>query len=127
MEMIWAAFKMILAMGIGVVFLYFLIRLTKRLDLARRTQQGESGIKILTSKPIAPQKYITLVEIGGEIMALGVSAQQVTFLTKIQSREKIQELLPVPGVKPEPFSWLKLWSRGNKRVKVQSLGFWNAK
>lgn len=114
-------------MGIGLVFLYFLIRLTKRLDLSRRAQQGESGIKILTSKLIAPQKYVTLVEIGGEILALGVSAQQVTFLTKIQSKEMIPELLPVAGVKPEPFSWVKLWSRGNKRVKIQSLGFWNAK
>ena len=125
--MIWAAFKMILAMGVGLVFLYFLIRLAKRLDLARRTQQGDSGIKILTSKLIAPQKYVTLVEIGGEILALGVSAQQVTFLTKVQSKEMIPELLPVPGVKPEPFSWFKLWSKGNKRVKVQSLGFWHAK
>jgi flagellar biogenesis protein FliO len=127
MEMIWAAFKMILAMGIGLAFLYFLIRLTKRLDLSRRASQGENGIKILTSKLIAPQKYVTLVEIGGEVLALGVSAQQVTFLTKIENRERIQEFLPVPGLKPEPFSWVKLWSRRNKRVKIQALGFWNEK
>ena len=127
MEMIWAAFKMVLAMGIGLVFLYFLIRLTKRLDLARRAPQGENGIKVLTSKPIAPQKYVALVEIGGEILALGISPQQVTFLTKIENKEMIQESLSAPGEMAEPFSWLKFWPIRNKRIKVQSLGFWNEK
>ena len=125
--MIWAAFKMIVAMGGALALLYYLIRFSKRLDLARRAPQGENGIKILTSKLIAPQKYVSLVEIGGEILALGISAQQVTFLTKIENKEKIQESLPALGVKAEPFSWFKFWPIHNKRVKGQALGFWNEK
>jgi flagellar biogenesis protein FliO len=70
---------------------------------------------------------VTLVEIGGEILALGVSTQQVTFLTKIENKEMIQENLPVPGVKPEPFSWFNFRPSRNKRVKVQALGSWNEK
>jgi flagellar biogenesis protein FliO len=127
MEMIWAAFKMILAMGMGLALLYFLTRFTKRLDLARRAPQGDSGITILSSKLIAPQKYVALVEIGGEILALGISAQQVTFLTKIENKEMIQASLPAPGGKPDPFSWYKFWPMRNKRIKIQSLGFWHEK
>jgi flagellar biogenesis protein FliO len=127
MEIIWPILKIILVMGTGLGLLYVLTRFTKRLDLARRAPLGEKGIKVLTSKLIAPQKYVTVVEIGGEILALGVSAQQVTFLTKIENKEMIQENLPVPGVKPEPFSWFKLWPSRNKRVKIQALGSWNEK
>jgi flagellar biogenesis protein FliO len=127
MEMIWAAFKMILAMGMGLGLLYILTRFTKRLDLARRGPQGDNGIKVLTRKLIAPQKYVALVEIGGEILALGISAQQVTFLTRIENKEMIQASLPIPGVKPEPLSWFKFLPMRNKRIKVQSLGFWHEK
>jgi flagellar biogenesis protein FliO len=127
MEIIWTFLKIILAMGTGLGLLYVLTRFTKRLDLARRAPLGEKGIKVLTSKLIAPQKYVTLVEIGGEILALGVSAQQVTFLTKIENKEMIQESLPAPGIKPEPFSWFKFRPSRNKRVKIQALGSWNEK
>ena len=81
---------MIFAMGVGLTILYLLIRFTKRLDSARLGSSPDAGIKVLTSKPIAPQKYISLVEIGGEILALGISAQQVTFLTKIENKGKGQ-------------------------------------
>jgi flagellar biogenesis protein FliO len=127
MEMIWAAFKMILAMGMGLGLLYILTRFTKRLDLARRGPQGDNGITVLTRKLIAPQKYVALVEIGGEILALGISAQQVTFLTRIENKEMIQASLPVPGVKPAPLSWFKFLPMRNKRIKAQSLVFWHEK
>ena len=97
MEMIWATVKMILALGIGLTLLFLLIRFTKRWDLARRSSPRKWGIRVLTSKPIAPQKYISLVEIGGEVLALGVSEQQVTFLTKIENQEMVKESLDNPG------------------------------
>jgi len=51
----------------------------------------------------------------------------VTFLTRIENKEMIQASLPVPGVKPEPFSWFKFLPMRNKRIKVQSLGFGHEK
>ncbi len=118
---------MVFAMGVGLTLLYLLIRFTKRLDLARRGSSPEGGIKVLTSKPIAPQKYISLVEIGGEILALGISAQQVTFLAKIENKEKVKESLEAPSGRPEPFSWFQFWPPRHKRIKIAPLGFWHEK
>jgi flagellar biogenesis protein FliO len=123
MDLFWAAVKMFFALGVGLALLYLLFRFTKGLDRARRGPSPEGGIKVLTSKPIAPQKYISLVEIGGEILALGISAQQVTFLTKIENREKVKESLETSAGRTEPFSWLQLWPARHRRIKTSSLGF----
>lgn len=127
MEMIWAAVKMIFAMGIGLTLLCLLVRFAKRLDLARRGSARDGGIKVLTSKLIAPQKYISLVEIGGEILALGISAQQVTFLTKIENKEGVKECLEPSVGKPDPFPWLQFWPARHKRIRTAPLGLWHEK
>ena len=120
--MIWAALKMTLALGIIMTFLIFLVRMFKRWEGSRRGAGSETGIRVLTSKLIAPQKYVSLVEIGGEILALGISAQQITFLTKIENKELVKRSLPNPGLKPETLSWLKAFSLLQKRLKGEALG-----
>jgi len=121
------ALKMIGAMAIGLAILYFLVRFAKQVGLGRGPGSSEFGIRVLTSRAIAPQKYVSLVEIGGEVFALGVSPQQVTFLTKIENKEKLKVILSDSPVKPEPFSWLRIWPLGNKRIKNGISGLGNGK
>ena len=120
--MIWATLKMTLALGAVMTLLVLLVKLFKRWEGSRRMAGPESGIRVLTSKLIAPQKYVSLVEIGGEVLALGVSAQQITFLTKIENKELVKRSLPNPGLKPETLSWLKAFSLLQKRLKGEALG-----
>jgi flagellar biogenesis protein FliO len=127
MEMLFAAVKMLFAMGIGLTLLYLLVRFTKGLERARRGPAAEGGVRVLASKPIAPQKYISLVEIGGEVLALGISAQQVTFLTKIDNPEKVRESLEAAAEKNESFPRLPFWPPRNKRIKPAPLGFGHEK
>ncbi len=105
--MIWAALKMALALGAVMGLLVFLVRIFKRWEGGHQITGSDTGIRVLTSKLIAPQKYVSLVEIGGEVLALGVSAQQITFLTKIENKEMVKKNLSNPGLKPEALSWLK--------------------
>ncbi len=119
--MIWAAVKITLALGAVMILLVLLARGFKRWEGSRRAAGPESGIHVLTSKLIAPQKYVSLVEIGGEILALGVSAQQITFLTKIENKELLKRSLPNPGLKPETLSWVKAFSLLQKRLKGETL------
>lgn len=118
---------MLFAMGAGLTLLYLLIRFTKGLDRARRSSSPEGGIQVLASKPIAPQKFISLVEIGEEILVLGISSQQVTFLTKIENKEKVRESLEACVGKTEPFSWLPFRPARHRRIKTSSLGFGHEK
>jgi flagellar biogenesis protein FliO len=122
-----AAIKMIGAMAIGLAILYFAVRFAKQVGLGRGPGSADVGIRVLTSKAIAPQKYVSLVEIGGEVLALGISPQQVTFLTRIENKEKIKEILPGSPVKPEPLSWFRVWPMGNKRIKNGISGLGNGK
>ena len=66
--------------------LLFLSRRLKRDGYSPKGTSLRIGIRVLSTKPIAPQKYISLVEIGGEVLALGVSEGQITLLTKVENQ-----------------------------------------
>jgi flagellar biogenesis protein FliO len=102
-SMIWAIIKMILALGIVCSVLFFLTRLLKRNGVSKGILPVDSGIKLLTTQLIAPQKYISLVEIGGEVFALGISEAQITFLTKIENKELVERLAATRSNRPDPF------------------------
>jgi flagellar biogenesis protein FliO len=106
--MIWATLKMILALGGVLVLLWGLVRVFKRVPWGGADPGPDAGIRVLTSKPIAPQKYISLVEIGGEVLALGVTSQQITFLAKIENQEMVKKNLSSHHqIRPETLSWLR--------------------
>ena len=119
--MLWAASKMILGLGIVFILLFFLMRVLKRTHFVRGDASSDSGIRLLTTKPIAPQKYISLVEIGGEVFALGISETQITLLTKIENREFLEKVAARRSIPPEPLSLLQQISKGSRWMKEGSL------
>jgi flagellar biogenesis protein FliO len=98
---------MVLALGVVIALLVFLVRLFRRWERVQGNLGPDNAIRVLTSKLIAPQKYVSLVEIGGEVLALGVTPQQITFLTKVEDKEMIQKSMGRPGFNPEAIPWLK--------------------
>lgn len=105
--MIWAASKMIFGLGIVIVLLFFLTRALKRTNLGRGEGPSDSGIRLLATQSIAPQKYISLVEIGGDIFALGIAENQISLLTKIENREFAEKMRTYRSVASEPLSILQ--------------------
>jgi flagellar biogenesis protein FliO len=120
--MIWPMTKMILALGIVCAVLFFLARLLRRSEWAKTNLPLDSGIKVLSTQLIAPQKYISLVEIGGEVLALGISETQITFLTKIEKKGWVEERKNHPPSKPEPVSLFHYLSRFPLKPKGQKMG-----
>ena len=114
--MIWATVKMILALGGILALLFCLVRVFKRLEWGRGAPGPDGGIRVLSSKLIAPQKHISLVEIAGEVLALGVTSQQITFLTKIENQEMVKKSLSPRDIRPQAPAWVKglplLWKKG---------------
>ncbi|MBI5584051.1 MAG: flagellar biosynthetic protein FliO [Deltaproteobacteria bacterium] len=106
--MAWAAIKMLLALGIVLGLLFFLLRLLKQTSWGRKERAGDFSIRVLTTQMIAPRKYISLVEIGEEVLALGISEAQINVLTKIEHPELLQKIGhpgPTGSGAPRP-SWL---------------------
>jgi flagellar biogenesis protein FliO len=102
--MIYAIMKMMVGMGVVFLFLVGLSRLLKKTDLGKRGFPSDPGIRLLTSKPIGPRQHISLVEIGGEVLALGVSEGGIRLLTKIENKEFIEKVRIHPPMTPERFS-----------------------
>ena len=119
--MIWAVSKMILGLGVVFILLFFLMRVLKRTPLVTGDSSFDPGIRLLTTKPITPQKYISLVEIAGEVFALGISETQITLLTKIENREFLEKVAARRSIHPEPLSLLQQISKGSRWVKGGSL------
>jgi flagellar biogenesis protein FliO len=108
--MIWAVVKMILALGMVCTLLVFLVRLLKRNGLARKDFPANSGVRLLTTQLIAPQKYISLVEIGEEILALGISEAQITLLAKIENKEFVARMVDRSSARSDAFSLSQFFS-----------------
>lgn len=104
----WAVFQMLLALGMVLGILLLLLRLLKRTPWIQKDLPADFSIRILTTRPIAPRKYISLVEIGGEVLALGVSEAQISYLTKVEHPELLQKFRPAEPAGPAkpPTSWL---------------------
>jgi flagellar protein FliO/FliZ len=115
--MIWAASKMILGLGVCLVLLYLFMRVMRKTSIARGDLPTDSGIRLLATKPIAPQKYVSLVEIGGEVLALGISEAQITLLTKIENRDFVDKLSARGPIPSEPFPLFNPFSKRSRGLK----------
>ena len=104
--MTWAILKMVLALGVVFLVLFFMARFLKRTGM-KRDWTSDSGIRLLSTQSIAPRQFISLVEIGGEVLALGISESQITFLTKIENKEFVEKMINDRGGRAEPLSLLQ--------------------
>ena len=104
--MLWPILKMILVLGGLCGFLFLLVKRAKRKGGFPQGFSPESGIRLLVTQAIGPQKYISLVEIGGDVLALGVTEAQITFLSKVENKSFLEKIVPPGPVKSEPLSFL---------------------
>ncbi len=114
--MVGTILKMTLFMGSLALILYFGARMLKRLNAVQGNSPADAGIRVLTSKLIAPQKYVSLIEIAGEVLALGITSQQVTFLTKVENKALLKGNLSA-STQAESLSGFKFWFPRQKRMK----------
>lgn len=85
--------KMIFILGLLCIAIFLSTRLLKRNKITHPVNGCHPFIKLLGSQWIAPQKYISIVDIGGELFALGVSESQITLLTKIEDKELAKKII----------------------------------
>ncbi len=120
--MLWMIIKMFLALSMLGALLFIAIKAFKGASLRHQNGSSARGIRVLTNKLIAPQRYIALVEIGDEIFALGISPQHISFLTKIDHKESLlQKLSELKAPNNSP-GWFGLWKSASARQKFAWAG-----
>lgn len=121
METTWAILKMIVVLGTILLALFLLSRLMRKNRMMTGGSTSGCGIRVLATHSLAPQKYLSLVEMGGEILALGISEAQITLLTKIENKETIERILNRTIAKQEattfPFHWIQPFLMKPKSLK----------
>ena len=91
-NMLSTAMQMLTALGVVlgglIVVFYFMKRFLKR-DVGG---SNEALIKVIASQYIGIKKNISLVEIPGSILVVGVSNDNISMLTKIEDKVVLDDL-----------------------------------
>jgi len=72
----------VLALLIGVLFIM------KRFSFFQRESRGELPIRVLSTKHLSPKERIEVIEISGEKIVVGISPNNITFLTKLKENDE---------------------------------------
>lgn len=107
-------FKVVGGLILVVGIMFFLFMWLKKMGLTKNALQQGKLIKLVDSKMIAPKKYVAVVQVGRELLALGVSDQQITMLHHLEPDDKIGEPAIGDKIKKEtPFSGILSKATGN--------------
>jgi flagellar protein FliO/FliZ len=92
-DIFWSFLKMISALAIILGLLigstYFFKRFMK--DAVMSTDQGEM-ISVIATRYLGPKSSIMLVDIVGQVVAIGISNNQITMLTDISDPASLERL-----------------------------------
>ena len=80
-------FLLLMAGGAAAV-LYLLKRVAKSTGHGANQQL----ISVLSTKPIAPKKSISLIQVPGSVLVVGIAGETLSLLTRIEDRELVEEL-----------------------------------
>ena len=91
-DMMATAFKMLTALalvlgGLGIFF-YF----TKRVMRKDIGNSGRGMIRVLDSRYIGLKKNISLVQIPGAILVVGIAGDSISLLTKIEDKTILEQI-----------------------------------
>ena len=101
-DLVSTGLKMLTALVIVLGGLLIVLYYTKR---KFRNQGGASSLKLvrlLGNTYIGVKKYITLVEVPGALLVLGITADNICLLAKIENKEILDELKTYEGERVWP-------------------------
>ena len=119
-DFIWTALKMLVALGIILGILIIALYFTKRMFKGSANQSKGRMIRVLANTYVGVKKNISLVEVPGAILVLGITSDTISLLTKIENDEILDRFKRSEDEKiPGSFSGqLQKLSARYKRYKV---------
>lgn len=83
LTLVIAIVKVVGSLAVVVGLMLLAMHFVKKLGIGRAMLQSGKLIDIIDSRMIAPKKYVTVVKIADECVALGVTDQQITLLANV--------------------------------------------
>lgn len=113
-DFISSALKMLTVFGLLLVALVIGLYLMKKAMARRPGQSKGSMIRVLANHYVGVKKSISLVEIPGAVLVLGITNDRINLLTKIDDTETMTE---VAALENEQLRW----SFSDRLQKLSSL------
>ncbi len=107
------------ALVLALMFLVFFV--FKKYVLKNTIFGGnEKFVRVLGTGFLGPKKSIVMVEVAGEVLVLGISNDNISLLTQIQDKEKIEEI----KASRKEVNGGNFWNsrKGNDRAQVGDIG-----
>lgn len=88
-SLLMMSLKVIGSLGVVIGLMLLIIFWFRKMGLAKGGRKGGSLIEILDTRMVAHKKYVSVLNIGGEFMAIGISEQQINMLTTLENSEEL--------------------------------------
>lgn len=98
-DFIWTALKMLAALGILLGVLIIALYFAKRILKGGGNQPKGRMIRVLANTYVGVKKNISLVEVPGAILVLGITSDTISLLTKIEDDEILNQFRGSEGEK----------------------------
>lgn len=89
-SLLGAIAKMLGALAVVVGLMLALFYWVKKLGLGRIAGTHQTLIRVLDSRMIAPKKYVAVLQVPGERIVVGITDQQINFLTSLGTTEELE-------------------------------------
>ena len=93
---------LMLVVGLMLVVAFWL----RKMGLSRPGTRQGTLIEVVDTKMIAPKKYVAVIQVAGETLALGITDQQISMLTRLEENESLSADSLKPREKQPAFSSL---------------------
>ncbi|MBW1700750.1 MAG: flagellar biosynthetic protein FliO [Deltaproteobacteria bacterium] len=101
-DLISTALKMLAALAVILGGLLFVFYFSKRIFKRDVGGSKEKLIRVLANSYIGVKKNISLVEVAGIVLVLGVTNDNISLLTKIEKKEILDKFKRLEGEKTSP-------------------------
>lgn len=91
-ELIPSAFKMLGALAAVLGGLFLAVHAARRYLARTGMVAGERLVRVIASHPIGAKKSVTLVEIPGAVLVLGVAGERIELLSRIEAPEILERI-----------------------------------
>jgi len=82
--------RTVAVLGAIIIGIYFIFRLL--LKNRRSPVKDSEIIKVLATYPLAANRLIQVVDIGGQVLVLGVSDSSINLITEVEDKEVIDQI-----------------------------------
>jgi flagellar biosynthetic protein FliO len=102
-DLLPSALKMIAALAVVLGGLFVMVHLARRY-LQRTGAPGKARlVRVVASQPIGVKKAVTLVEVPGCVLVLGVSGDRIQMLTRLDDPQVLERVRSYEGAEAVSF------------------------